>query len=146
MIKKLITSVQHGFGVGFWEVAKILILNFSKNIVKSEIFVLLRFKFLKIWFWRKFSSFFKKIRLLISNLVFRLHQNVTSNKEACNSTACNHMSCNHIACNHTACKQKACNHEACKQTGCKQSFQTNSLQPNSLQPHSIQIVSEKDVS
>ena len=50
MIIKLIISVQHGFGVGFWEVVKIPILNFSKNFVKSEIFVLLRLKFLKIDF------------------------------------------------------------------------------------------------
>ena len=66
MIIKLIISVQHGFGVGFWEVVKIPILNFSKNFVKSEIFVLLlRLKFLKILILTK---------LLDSTVEHRLHQ------------------------------------------------------------------------
>ena len=65
MIIKLIISVQHGFGVGFWEVVKIPILNFSKNFVKSDIFVLLRLKFLKILILTK---------LLDSTVEHRLHQ------------------------------------------------------------------------
>ena len=67
MIIKLIISVQHGFGVGFWEVVKIPILNFSKNFVKSEIFVLLRFKFLKILILAK---------LLDSTVERKLHQSL----------------------------------------------------------------------